>query len=80
MKKVLIKSITSPSGCWDGEATEILVDGERVAFGNYGGEPEDNLRCRDYDWVEDAFVKLAKALGAEVELVEDNEVNDNLPL
>lgn len=67
MKKVLIKSISEENKYYDQlESVEVYVDGERIGFGSYGGEPEDNSRIRDYGWVEDVIVKLAEKLGAEV--------------
>lgn len=54
----------------DWEDVEIYVNGERVATGNYGGEPEDATRGRDYAWVDCAFEAVAKALGASVEFTE----------
>ena len=54
---------------WD-ERTELVVlaDGEEIARGSYGGEPEDNSHHRDYSWVRDAIAAVAVTLGAEVEL------------
>lgn len=48
----------------------VKLDGKDLAFGSYGGEPEDNRRGRDYAWVESALARLAKALGAEVTTTE----------
>jgi len=50
----------------------LVVDGEIVDSGEFGGEPEDNLECRDYKWVKDMLSKLAGELGAQprIETVE----------
>lgn len=48
---------------------ELLVDGQTLGYGGYGGEPEDNTRHRDYAWVEELLYQLAKALGADVEVI-----------
>jgi hypothetical protein len=67
MAKVVIKSLGEVDDFGDGsEETEVYVDGELIGRGSYGGEPEDNYRFRDYAWVEDLIVKLAKKLGADV--------------
>jgi hypothetical protein len=69
MAKVLIRTITNRR---DGETwheTELLVDGELIGSGAYGGEPEDNSYWRDYKWVEPMIESLAKKLGGEVEHV-----------
>ena len=69
MNKVWIKSITTHCKWEDYEETEVIVNGEVLFRGNYGGEPEDNRRCRTYSWVERALEKLAVKLGAEVIVV-----------
>ena len=43
---------------------DVFVDGERVAGGHVGGEPEDNTVNRDYSWIAPAFKTLAGNLGA----------------
>lgn len=48
------------------EEVEIYLDGEKIAEGFYGGEPEDNLRYRTYSWVDDAIKELGEKLGAKV--------------
>lgn len=48
----------------------VSLDGEVIARGGYGGEPEDATRHRDYCWVETALTKLAERLGAEVSTME----------
>lgn len=47
------------------QSVTVSVDGHEIAWGSYGGEPEDNSRGRDYAWVEDALTRLACALGAD---------------
>ena len=49
---------------------DFKLDGESIGEGNYGGEPEDNCRGRDYRWVEKVIRKLAENLGVEVEYIE----------
>lgn len=67
--KVTIEAITFKSDYWPKrEETRILVDGNLIGQGFYGGEPEDNLKSRDYNWVEPLFKKLAESLGAAVEI------------
>lgn len=67
--KVIIESITERDA-WDSYAsTRVLVNGEPIGEGSYGGEPEDNMRGRDYSWVEPLLLKLAKTLGADAECV-----------
>jgi len=59
---------TRSSG-WD-DRTDLVIYKDGVEFfrGSYGGEPEDNTHYRDYNWVASAIAKVAKELGAEVEL------------
>jgi len=66
--KVTVLSITEITNYAEDstERTKVYVDDELIVEGWYGGEPEDNARYRDYGWVEDGFVDLAKALGVEV--------------
>lgn len=45
----------------------VTVDGHDVGGGHFGGEPEDNMECRDYSWVKMLVHELAKDLGATVE-------------
>ena len=55
------------------EAVQVFVDGQSLgAVEFYGGEPEDNSRRRDYNWVEPLLLKLTEALGGEAELVTVN--------
>ena len=78
--KVVIKSISGSSKWRDWiEQTEVYVDGERLEeWCNYGGDPEDNSRNRDYRWVEPLLKKLAESLGAEVTIeVEDRGERDD---
>ncbi|MBA7629317.1 hypothetical protein ES703_36815 [subsurface metagenome] len=72
---VLIKSISDK--CGEVEVTEVFVDGEKIGEGSYGGEPEDNHRYRDYNWVEPLLQKLAIKLGAEVELLRIDEEEES---
>jgi hypothetical protein len=74
MAKVTIKSISGVNR-WDEryESTEVYVDGELIGDGNYGGEPEDNVRYRDYSWVEPLLEELAKRLGADV-MIESEDI------
>ena len=53
--------------------TSFFVDGEHIGSGSYGGEPEDNTRFRDYNWVEPLIAKIARRLGATVEIRETSE-------
>lgn len=62
----------------------LIVDGEVIDTGDFGGEPEDNIECRDYKWVKTMLVALAKRLGADarIETVEvdggdDRELRHN---
>lgn len=64
--KVTIKIISELTKWEDRDSIEVLVDNELIGTGNYGGEPEDNSRTRDYSWIETLIEKLAKKLGAEV--------------
>jgi len=71
VKKVEIRTLPHEDEYGDTpEEIEIYVDGEKIADGFFGGEPEDNIRCRDYAWVDKALKRLAEALGAEVSFVE----------
>ena len=65
--KVTIKSYSKETDYEPQEVTIVEVDGKEIGRGRYGGEPEDNCRYRDYDWVEFLLERLAKELGAEVE-------------
>ncbi|MFA4900940.1 MAG: hypothetical protein WC563_15585 [Brevundimonas sp.] len=51
------------------------LNGKELFSGHYGGEPEDNSRGRDYDWVETAIERVAKAGGIAVEytVLKDDE-------
>lgn len=73
--KVEIRSINFPRDyCHEG--TEVYVDGVLVASGTYGGEVEDNMRCRTYSWVEDMVRRVAVACGAEVVVVREERDED----
>jgi hypothetical protein len=73
--EVVIKSITGSSR-WREliEMTEVYVDGKVLDtnWNTYGGQPEDNMRYRDYRWVEPLLKELAEKLGAKVTIVEEN--------
>lgn len=71
--KVVIKSITVGDTYDAQERTEIYVNDKLIGSGCYGGEPEDNRRDRDYDWVESVLKILATILGAEVEIIKIKE-------
>jgi len=68
MSKVELVFKYYPEDCDYSESVDIKVNGAIVEVGSYGGCPEDNSRNRDYRWVEDAIIKVAEALGAEVEI------------
>lgn len=53
----------------------LVIDGEVVDTGQFGGEPEDNIECRDYKWVKAMLVTLAEKLGARSR-IETVEVDD----
>lgn len=62
----IVTEVSERDGASMGDIS-VYVDGKIVAGGRAGGgEPEDNTYHRDYDWIDDALVKLAKACGAEV--------------
>ena len=54
---------------------EVHAEGQKIATGHVGGEPEDNTIDRDYSWIVPALEGLAKKCGAEVEIVESSEVS-----
>lgn len=56
---------------------EFFVNGSKVGFGYYGGEPEDNSYYRDYGWVDDVIINIARELGADVieETITEDELN-----
>ena len=62
----------------DNPYDEIVVwaDDVFVGRGAFGGEPEDNLRCRDYDWVQPLIENLSQKLGAKVEVSNIKRKND----
>lgn len=71
-QKVKIKSITEWNKYHDWQdITEVYVDGECIVRESYGGEPEDNSRCRDYSWVEPLLKTLSEKLGADVEFIKE---------
>lgn len=77
-RKLVIKSTEERAD--DGYTrSEFWLDGMLIGKGHYGGEPEDNLKCRDYDWVETIITRVAKGLGAEVseEVLADEEEEDD---
>lgn len=66
-----VKMTYTSYGSYDERGMLVVeLDGKFLGSGGFGGEPEDNMRCRDYAWVEPLLVDLAQALGAEVEQVE----------
>ena len=67
MKKLTIKTVTLRDDYDSRDKDEFYIDGEKIGEGYYGGEPEDNLRYRDYAWVPEIIEKIAKRLGADVE-------------
>lgn len=64
--KVVMSEITTPRNDYPRYELNVFVDGELIGGGGYGGEPEDNTHYRDYKWVQELVVELAKELGAEV--------------
>lgn len=63
--RVLAQIIRAPSAGWRGmTGIRLIVDGEVIDTGQYGGEPEDNYEYRDYKWVKDMLILLARKLGA----------------
>jgi hypothetical protein len=54
---------------------EVTTDGNTVAEGYIGGEPEDNRITRDYRWIVPMLEALAKTCGATVN-VEETEAAD----
>ena len=70
MNKVEIRSLSTETGDGPKEKTIVIVDGEIIGSGRYGGEPEDNFRFRQYDWVEALIANVCKKLGAEVTVTE----------
>lgn len=73
--RVLAQIIRAPSAGWRGQTgIRVIVDGEVIGTGDYGGEPEDNCEYRDYKWVKELLVTLAGKLGAEA-TIESIEVD-----
>lgn len=70
--RVLAQIIRAPSA--DLTGIRVIVDGEVIGTGDYGGEPEDNCEYRDYKWVKELLVTLARRLGAEA-TIESVEVD-----
>lgn len=77
-KKPVVKLVTKD--CFGGyrsrSTIDVYVNDELVGTGFYGGEPEGNMRIRDYDWVEDVIARVAKKLGADVS-TENHEVEED---
>lgn len=72
---VQIQIVRAPSAGDRGRTgIRVIVDGEVIGTGDYGGEPEDNCEYRDYAWVKELLVDLAKKLGASAS-IEDIEVD-----
>ena len=64
MHKVQIRNSNDPESNFS--RIKVLLDGELIGEGHFGGEPEDNSGFRDYAWVGPLFIKLAEKLGATV--------------
>jgi len=62
MSRVVIEILNA--GASDDCGLRVVVDGECIATGIFGGEPEDNAECRDYSWVKQMLADLATKLGA----------------
>jgi hypothetical protein len=72
MHSVIIRSITEESTRrfrLNIETVEVVIDGVVHGPFQYGGEPEDNVRCRDYKWVEPLLVTILEAVGANFEVI-----------
>ena len=50
----------------------VYVDGELVGDEYIGGEPEDNMWTRDYEWIAPMLQTLAEKLGAHATIVVDD--------
>lgn len=75
IRRVLAQIIRAPSANWRGmTGIRVIVDGEVIGTGEYGGEPEDNCEYRDYKWVKVLLVALANKLGASTS-IDDVEVD-----
>lgn len=48
----------------------VFVGGDLLCEGTIGGEPEDNIECRDYAWIKVVLTKLATRLGAVVTITD----------
>jgi len=72
MSRVVIEIINA--GASDDCGLRVVVNGECIATGTFGGEPEDNTECRDYSWVKEALVTLAQRLGS-IATIERREVS-----
>lgn len=71
MSNVIVQIIRAPSASYRGfTGLRLIVDGEIIGTGEYGGEPEDNCEYRDYKWVKTMLVTLANKLGATSKIVE----------
>lgn len=55
----------------------LSVDGEMIGTGCFGGEPEDNTKCRTYHWVVPLLKKLAIELGGAVQVFEKTVSGDD---
>ena len=63
---VIVRVISADGKFRELVGLRVIVDGKLVASGEYGGEPEDAIECRDYAWVKHAVADTARALGASV--------------
>lgn len=54
---------------YSGSTIEVFVDDQFVARGEKPNIEDPILKSYDYNWIEEMVGKLARALGAEVEVV-----------
>ena len=74
MKTVTLKIRSFLMDGWQfRESLDVFIDNEHIASEMYGGEPEDNLRCRDYKWVERVIKEVAEKLDATVIIEEKSD-------
>ena len=66
MPNIEIIRILDPENSNIVDGVEVYLDGERIGFGDFGGEPEDNCECRDYRWVIPLVKSISEKLGANV--------------
>ena len=65
MSRVVVQIV---HGIFGHTGLRLVVDGQVIDSGEFGGEPEDNCESRDYSWVKSMLVLLAKRLGADAEI------------